>query len=325
MKTTPLPTVPADPEPRAPRTTTLVAPVATTAPTPPLRVPLHRRLRVEVGGVQIFEFLDLSAWVLVLAFFLGSAALNDGKPGASLGGAVAIIAVMLVVSAAIEVIIASLSDAKGLGTLVGFITNGPEALCLIVGLLAGDVLFAASTPLGSNVMNPVMLISAALLAGVLVPVLRTHPRYTIVCVGVTAGLATSFFFIPAAWRLLWLGAAVTATVMLFLRRPPEPARNDAGDDAGVPRSWFLPAFLVLVGAGYLLDPVVSSTAAHSQAPKGVIGFFVLSTLTSWPEFKSCLALNRRRRYLASVLNITVSNITNIWLAALGVAIHLAMR
>jgi cation:H+ antiporter len=51
---------------------------------------------------------------------------------------------------------------------------------------------------------------------------------------------------------------------------------------------------------------------------------VLSALTSWPEFKSCLSLFRRRRPLAAVLNITVSNVTNIWLAVLGVAVYLLM-
>ena len=80
--------------------------------------------------------------------------------------------------------------------------------------------------------------------------------------------------------------------------------------------------MVLILVGYILDPVVSFSAEHSHTPKGVIGFFVLATLTSRPKFKSTLALLRREKTLAAILNITVSNITNIWLAVTGVFVHL---
>jgi len=89
-----------------------------------------------------------------------------------------------------------------------------------------------------------------------------------------------------------------------------------------PTLWLLPAIIVLTGAGYFLDPVVSFAATHSHAPKGVIGFVVLATLTSWPEFKSCIILLKRGNRLAAILNITVSNITNLWLAAIGIAAFL---
>jgi cation:H+ antiporter len=85
-----------------------------------------------------------------------------------------------------------------------------------------------------------------------------------------------------------------------------------------------PAIVVLIAAGYFLDPVVSFASDQSHAPKGVIGFFVLATLSSWPEFKSCLALLNRKKYLAAILNITVSNITNIWLAIAGVTTYFFM-
>ena len=75
-------------------------------------------------------------------------------------------------------------------------------------------------------------------------------------------------------------------------------------------------------AGYFLDPVVSLTAEASHAPKGLIGFVVLAALTSWPEFRSCLTLLRRRRPLSAVLNVTVSNLTNLWLAGVGVVVYL---
>jgi cation:H+ antiporter len=49
---------------------------------------------------------------------------------------------------------------------------------------------------------------------------------------------------------------------------------------------------------------------------------VLASLTSWPEFKSCIVLLKRGNRLGAILNITVSNITNIWLAAIGIAAYL---
>jgi cation:H+ antiporter len=82
----------------------------------------------------------------------------------------------------------------------------------------------------------------------------------------------------------------------------------------------VPAVLVLVMAGAYLDPVVTMTAEASRAPKGLIGFVVLAALTSWPEFRSCLTLLRRGRATSAVLNITVSNVTNLWLAVIGVMV-----
>ncbi len=61
-----------------------------------------------------------------------------------------------------------------------------------------------------------------------------------------------------------------------------------------PDFWLIPAIIGLTVSGYCLDPVVSFAAIHSHAPKGVIGFVVLATLTSWPEFKSCLATAQQR-------------------------------
>ena len=192
---------------------------------------------------------------------------------------------------------------------------------LIVGLVVGDVLFAASTPLGSNIMNPLLLVAAALITGKAAQTFRTHPGYFATCVLLTAGMAVSFFFLSERVYPFWLAAAVLITSILFVKRPPEPGKNEQ-QALYFSRMWFIPAFAVLAGAGYILDPVVSFAADHSHAPKGVIGFFVLATLTSWPEFKSTLALLKRDAPLAAILNITVSNITNIWLAVIGVSIHL---
>ena len=276
---------------------------------------------LRVAGVNLFEPLDMACWLLVFLFFSISAILTDGNLTMSFIGAAGIVVVMLFVGASIEVIIEALMDVKGLGTLVGFITNGPEALCLIVGLVVGDILFAASTPLGSNFMNPVMLFTAALLTGSLALTVRNRPVYIAVCTGTTACLAGIFFFIPQWAYAIWLGVTILASAALFFLRPPEIDIREM-DAVSISRVWLIPALIVLVAAGYLLDPVVSFTAEHSRAPKGVIGFFVLSTLTSWPEFKSTLSLLRRGRPMAAVLNITVSNITNLWLACVGIIVFL---
>ncbi len=270
---------------------------------------------------MFFQPLDAIVWTLVLLFFGGSSIMRGGDLAFSIMGAMGIVIVMFLVGFSVEVIIETIQEIKGLGTVVGFITNGPEALCLIVGLLAKDVLFAASTPLGSNIMNPLMLVSAALITGSLVSTIKTNPGFMVTCVSLTAVLAVGFFFIPENFYVVWLGLSVMVTVVLFVKRTSEEHENNHTDNS-ISKLWFVPAFLVLLAAGYTLDPVVSFTAEHSQAPKGVIGFFVLATLTSWPEFKSTLSLFRHDRALAAILNITVSNITNIWLAALGVSVYL---
>ncbi|MDY6850748.1 MAG: hypothetical protein SV487_01545, partial [Thermodesulfobacteriota bacterium] len=83
-------------------------------------------------AIQLFQSIDMAVWVLVLIFFCASAAIFSGDLILSFLGAVGIIIVMFFIGAAVEVIIETIKDVKGLGTIVGFITNAPEALCLIV-------------------------------------------------------------------------------------------------------------------------------------------------------------------------------------------------
>lgn len=275
-----------------------------------------------IRGLVLLQPLDLVIGLLVLLFFVVSATINGGDIPRSLGGGLLIMLVMFVVGATIEVIIDSLRDIPGLGTAVGFITNGPEALCLVVGLLSGNIVFAASTPLGSNFMNPIMLAAAALTTGTVASVLTGNRRFALTTLGGTALLAAAFFALPERWYIVWLVVAVVVSGLLFLRRPGDPAEEE--DGGGLPRWAALPATLLLLVAGYWLDPVVSMTAEASKAPKGLIGFCVLAALTSWPEFRSCLGLLKRGRRTSAVLNITVSNITNLWLAAVGVAVYLLM-
>jgi cation:H+ antiporter len=265
--------------------------------------------------------LDILCWLLVFLFFSSSALLTDGDILRATSGAAAIIVDMMIIAIAVEIIIECLKNSKGIGTLTGFITNGPEAVCLIVGLLVGDIIFAASTPLGSNFMNPLLLFIAAVISGHTARTFQTKTLYTVITISIAAGLAGSFFLMPPTRYLLWLVLAVSLTLPLFILRPTEPPMENE-EHTLQPAVWLLPAIVVLTIGGYFLDPVVSYAARYSNAPKGLIGFLVLAFLTSWPEFKSCISLLKRKKYLAAVLNITISNLTNIWLAAIGICSYL---
>ncbi len=269
--------------------------------------------------------LDLAAWALVLIFFIGSALLFSGNVLLASVGAVGIIIDMLCIGFAIEILIECLKNNKRIGTLTGFITNGPEAVCLLVGLIVGDIIFAASTPLGSNFINPILLVIAAIICRQGIQTSATHKMYTAVTVSCTAIFAGGFFLLNPQHYIFWLLVCIPATLLLFFFRPKEEELPEREDHSFKPAYWLVPAVLVLTVSGYCLDPVVSFAAHHSHAPKGVIGFIVLATLTSWPEFKSCLVLLNRGKPLAAILNITVSNITNIWLAAIGIATYLFVR
>ena len=78
--------------------------------------------------------LDLTVWMLVIIFFCGSALLFQGNVQMAFIGSGGIIFEMLLIGISIEIIIEILKTTKGIGTITGFITNGPEAVCLIVGL-----------------------------------------------------------------------------------------------------------------------------------------------------------------------------------------------
>lgn len=265
--------------------------------------------------------LDYAVWLLVLLFFSGSALLFNGNVPMALLGASGIIIEMLFIGLAVEIIIECLKKKKGIGTITGFITNGPEAICLIVGLAVGDIIFAASTPLGSNFINPILLIIAGIICRKLLQTFTICPIYTIVSIFLTTTFAGTFFILDEKYYSYWLVGVILVTLPLFYWRPREIEDGQDDDFSFNPTFWLLPAIILLTAAGYYLDPVVSFAAQHSHAPKGIIGFLVLATLTSWPEFKSCLALLARDKPLAAVLNIVVSNITNLWLAGLGVATY----
>jgi cation:H+ antiporter len=272
---------------------------------------------------ESIQVVDMISWLLTALFFCGAAYLFDGDLLASLWGAMGVVFIMFLVGTSIEVIIETMKNVPGIGTLTGFLTNGPEALVVIVGLIGGDILFASSTPLGSNYMNPLLLTVAALLLGRVGLVYTVAPLYFPLTMGITIALAGGFYLIDASQYWIWLLVLLPVSTLLFFKRPPEEA-NEEEEELAISKGWMWPAVVVLVASGYFLDPVVGYASDSSQVPKGVIGFVVLSVLTSWPEFKSVMALLRRDLALASVLNIVVSNITNLWLASGGVVIYLLM-
>lgn len=272
--------------------------------------------------IDTISRLDLFVWLAVILFFCGSALLFNGNVQMAFIGSGGIIFEMLLIGISIEIIIETLKNTKGIGTITGFITNGPEAVCLLVGLFVGDIIFASSTPLGSNFMNPVLLAIAGIVCGQAVILFRTNRLYAILTISITSCLAVLFYALPEHYYPHWLIFSTIATVILFFKRPDETPHGEPYDTAIQSKIWLLPALCILIVAGYFLDSVVNFAAEHSHAPKGLIGFLVLSTLTSWPEFKSSIALLNRNKPGSAILNITVSNITNIWLAIGGIAIYL---
>jgi cation:H+ antiporter len=174
-------------------------------------------------------------------------------------------------------------------------------------------------------MNPILLFFAAMVCRQIATTAGTNPLYTITTVLGTILFAGSFFFIDQQYYIYWVVGATAYGLLTFSKRPQEAHTEELEEHHINPRVWLLPAVIILTVSGYFLDSVVTFAATHSHAPKGVIGFLVLATLTSWPEFKSCISLLAREKHLAAILNITVSNITNLWLAAAGVATFLFSR
>jgi len=268
--------------------------------------------------------LDITIWIVTVLFFIVSAIILGGNITGSIIGALGIIVLMFFVWLSIELILAALSHMKWLWAITGFITNGPEALVLIVGLITGNVLFAASTPLGSNVMNPILLILALVVTWTLFTLKNfKYKLFFILSFILTAIFAVGFFFIPESYYLGWVILAGISSIILFRKKFDHEEVSEQSNNVS---KLFLPAgVIILLIAGYFLDPIVWYTAEASKSPKWIIGFLVLATLTSWPEFKSVLSLLSKWKILDGFVNIFVSNITNIWLAATGIIIWLLTK
>lgn len=278
--------------------------------------------------------IDGVAWVVVLVFFIASALMYGGNVQHAFLAALAIIVLLFIVSHSIELILRALSDHPKLGEITGYVTNGPEALVLIVGLIHHKLDMAMGVPLGSNFANPILMVMAALLTGSVVVMLKQNTWRTLPILIVAMALAGGYFLIPKTLMALsgWAAVTLIASVLMYLYKGTESneeAGLDGGDDDNLATSisfWYLvPAVVLLVGAGYFLDSVVTQAAQVSHVPEGMISFFVLSFMTSWPEFRAALALFQRHQPASGVMNIVVSNITNLWLAVAGVGAYVLFQ
>lgn len=268
--------------------------------------------------------LDFVIWWITLLFFLVSAILMGWNINEAFLWASWIIVLMFLVWFSIELILSALKHVKWLWKITWFITNWPEALVLIVWLINWNILFAASTPLWSNVMNPILLISAIFLTGYFIKLKNFKNKlFFSLSFIATALMAVLFFKIPENYYIYWILLSFAASIYLFTRKHHHE-ENVLEEE----NTWklYLPLWIfILLVSWYFLDPIVNFTAEASMAPKWLIWFLVLATLTSWPEFKSVIALLKRKRTLDAFINILVSNITNIWLAIIWVAIWMFLK
>lgn len=266
--------------------------------------------------------LDVIVWVIVLLFFGVSAVVFNGDPQQTLLGSAGIVGLMLLVSHSINLIIQVLQTHPKLGELTGYITNGPEALVMLVGLINAKLGFAMGVPLGSNFANPVLWFVAMVVTATLATLAQVSKKRVAVILLITMALAASFFQLTSPTMMwAWVVIALTLSIGCYLNRGSEgELSEDIGEAISI--KFLLPAVLLLVVAGYFLDPIVTLTAASSRVPEGIISFAVLSFITSWPEFRSAAALLKQKQPQAAVMNILVSNITNLWLAISGTAIYL---
>ena len=263
--------------------------------------------------------LDFIIWGITLLFFLGSAIVMWWNIDESFLWASWIIVLMFIVWFSIELILWALKNVKWVWKITWFITNWPEALVLIVWLIWWNVLFAASTPLGSNVMNPILLLISIAISWYFIKLKGfNYKLFFIFSFLITAILAIVFFKIPENYYIYWIMVSFIISIYLFSRKFEHEEVIESIEPVN---KIYLPLGLcLLLVSWYFLDPIVSFTADASLAPKWVIWFLVLATLTSWPEFKSVLALFKRNKTLDAFENILISNITNIWLAVIWVVI-----
>ncbi len=270
--------------------------------------------------LQSLQKLDFIIWWLTLLFFIVSAIIMWWNINEAFIWASWIIVLMFFVWFSIELILWALNNIKWLWKITWFITNWPEALVLIVWLISWNILFAASTPLWSNVMNPILLLTAILITWYFFKIKElNHKMYFILWFLVTALIATWFFKLPENYYIYWIIFAFIISTWLFLKKYDHS--NHYEEEQVLENKSYLPLWIIiLLISWYFLDPVVNFTAEASKSPKWLIWFLVLATLTSWPEFKSVLGLLKRKKSLDAFINIMVSNITNIWLAIIWVLI-----
>ena len=174
-------------------------------------------------------------------------------------------------------------------------------------------------------MNPILLFIAILITWYLLKLKKfKYNLFFISSFILTALFAVIFFKIPENYYLYWIIISFLISIYLFTRKFEDEEVNEEKSEKV--SKLYLPLWLsILLISWYFLDPVVDFTAEASMAPKWVIWFLVLATLTSWPEFKSVLALLKRNKTLDAFENILVSNITNLWLAIIWVWIWMMIN
>jgi cation:H+ antiporter len=269
--------------------------------------------------------IDFVIWWITLIFFLSSALIMWWNVNESFSWASWIIVLMFLVWFSVELILSALKNIKWLWKITWLITNWPEALVLIVWLISWNILFAASTPLWSNIMNPILLFIAILITWYLVKLKKfNYKAFFSLWFIITALMAVMFFKIPENYYIYWMLISFIISVYLFTKKYEiEPQTQE---ELEIANKLYLPLWIfILLVSWYFLDPVVSFTAEASLAPKWVIWFLVLSTLTSWPEFKSVIALLKRKKTLDAFINILVSNITNLMLAIMWIIVWMYMK
>lgn len=272
-------------------------------------------------SIQKFDFI---IWWITLLFFISSSIFFWWNINETFSWASWIIVLMFLVWFSIELILSALKNVKWIWKITWFITNWPEALVLIVWLISWDILFAASTPLWSNVMNPILLLIAFISTGTfLIWKKDTNIKFFLFSFFITAFLALLFFVIPQNYYLYWILISFVISILIYNKKYDH---NDIIDNVDSVSKLYLPLWIIiLLIAWYFLDPVVNFTAEASKAPKWIIWFLILSTLTSWPEFKSVIALLNRKKIHDSFINILVSNLTNLWLAIIWVIVWLFIK
>lgn len=128
-----------------------------------------------------------------------------------------------------------------------------------------------------------------------------------------------FMKLPEEYYWIWLVVTLIVSIVIYVKRPEDNGKSEPSTLTKT--SLFIGIGMVLLG-GFFLDKSVDFVATASMMPKVGIGLFILSGLTSWPEFKSAKTLFMEGRVTAALLNIVVSNVTNLWLAGGGVFYHI---
>ncbi len=269
--------------------------------------------------IDSLQKLDFVVWLITLLFFLGSAIIMKWDINNSFLWASGIIVLMFFVWFSIELILWALKNIKWVWKITWFITNGPEALVLIVWLIAWNILFAASTPLWSNLVNPILLFIALIITWTLFKVKTfKHNIFFISSFIITALLWITFLQLPEIYYIYWIIISLIISIFIYLKEFVHDENIEEYKDES--KSYLFLWIIILLISWYFLDPVVNFTADSSLAPKWLIWFLVLSTLTSWPEFKSVISLLKKWKTLDAFINILVSNLTNLWLAIIWITI-----